>query len=117
MEYNQRLHLTGAVDMTRRFIERIAGVHMPAAWYPMKFAPKDGRIIVLKSPHWLIMPVVRWTTEQNAEGWEFLNAAFNQDAPLFRLGDTKWIHPDDATKWASLASTGITIADVFPDAH
>ena len=92
---------------------------MPAAWYPMKFAPKDGRIIILNDPNFPVMPLVRWTRDEvtNEEGWQFLKAAFNTGAELWRLDDTKWIYANERTRWASLASTGLTVADVFPEAN
>lgn len=107
--------------MRARFKSRISGVHLPAAWYPIKFAPRDGTLLILKNPAWPIMPIVRKAATEEADhfhGWEFLYAALDVNSPQGHL-NTEWFkegRPEE-TQWASLASTGISPSDIFAEAH
>lgn len=71
------------------FKQRLNGFQLPAAWYPLKFAPKNGKMIVLKNPAWGgYYPVVAWgnvdpgETEGEAKGWIFCEAILTDRQPL-----------------------------------
>lgn len=71
------------------FKQRLNGFQMPVAWYPLKFAPKNGTMIVLKNPAWGgYYPVVAWgnvdpeETEGETKGWIFCEAILTDRQPI-----------------------------------
>lgn len=77
---------------------RTGGTPVPTAWYPMKFAPRDGTLIALKHEKWLIQqqmnqyaptplrgvfPIVGWSVRERQ--WIFTDQILSTEAPIREL--------------------------------
>lgn len=68
------------------------GFLVPKAFYPMKFAPRDGTMIALKRERWgALHPIVAWGQidaegdDEPTQGWVFCEAVLNTHMTMRRL--------------------------------